>query len=143
MNQALYGYYGKQLRVSLDTGEIKTEDIDIEILKKYIGGVGYGARVLYDELEKGIDPLSPSNKIVFATSPLTANKIPGGGSIMVCFKSPLTHVWGESRSGGNFGPDLRKAGYDALIIEGASAEPVFLSINDQEVSLHPAGHLEE
>ncbi len=103
MNQALYGYYGKQLRVSLNTGEIKTEEIDIEVLKKYIGGVGYGAHVLYDELEKGVDPLSPDNKIIFATSPLTANKIPGGGSIMVCFKSPLTQAWGESRSGGNFG----------------------------------------
>lgn len=142
MSQTLYGYYGKQLRVSLNTGEIKSEEINIEVLKKYIGGVGYGARVLYDELEKGVDPLSPSNKIIFATSPLTANKIPGGGSIMVCFKSPLTQVWGESRSGGNFGPDLRKAGYDALIIEGSSAEPVFLSINDQEVSLQPASHLE-
>jgi len=56
--------------------------------------VGYGARVLYDELEKGIDPLSPDNKIIFATSPLTANNIPGGGSIMACFKSPLTMIWG-------------------------------------------------
>jgi aldehyde:ferredoxin oxidoreductase len=143
MNQTLYGYYGKQLRVSLNTGEIKTEEIDIEVLKKYIGGVGYGAHVLYDELEKGVDPLSPDNKIIFATSPLTANKIPGGGSIMVCFKSPLTQAWGESRSGGNFGPDLRKAGYDALIIEGASAEPVYLSINDQDVSLQPASHLKD
>ncbi len=143
MNQTLYGYYGKQLRVSLNTGEIKTEEIDIEVLKKYIGGVGYGAHVLYDELEKGVDPLSPDNKIIFATSPLTANKIPGGGSIMVCFKSPLTQAWGESRSGGNFGPDLRKAGYDALIIEGASAEPVYLSINDQDASLQPASHLKD
>jgi aldehyde:ferredoxin oxidoreductase len=143
MDQILYGYYGKQLRVSLNTGEIKTEEIDIEVLKKYIGGVGYGAHVLYNELEKGIDPLSPDNKIIFATSPLTANKIPGGGSIMVCFKSPLTQAWGESRSGGNFGPDLRKAGYDALIIEGASSAPVYLSINDQDVSLQPADHLKD
>ena len=108
MSNILYGYFGKQLRVSLSTGEIKSENIDVDILRKYIGGVGYGARVLYDELEKGIDPLAPDNKIVFATSPLTANNIPGGGSIMACFKSPLTQIWGESRSGGNFGPDLRK-----------------------------------
>jgi aldehyde:ferredoxin oxidoreductase len=97
--------------------------------------------VLYDEIEKGIDPLSPDNKIIFATSPLTANNIPGGGSIMLCFKSPLTHVWGESRCGGDFGPDMRRAGIDALIIEGRATEPVFLVINDDDVSLRPAGHM--
>jgi aldehyde:ferredoxin oxidoreductase len=117
------------------------EEIDSEVLKKYLGGAGYGARVLYDEIEKGIDPLSPDNKIIFATSPLTANNIPGGGSIMLCFKSPLTHVWGESRCGGDFGPDMRRAGIDALIIEGRATEPVFLVINDDDVSLRPAGHM--
>jgi aldehyde:ferredoxin oxidoreductase len=141
MGEDLCGYFGKQLRVSLDTGEASMEEIDSEVLKKYIGGVGYGARVLYDEIEKGIDPLSPDNKIIFATSPLTANNIPGGGSIMLCFKSPLTHIWGESRCGGDFGPDLRRAGLDVLIIEGRATKPVFLVINDDDVSLRPAGHL--
>lgn len=141
MSKDLCGYFGKQLRISLDTGETSMEEIDSEVLKKYLGGVGYGARVLYDEIEKGIDPLSPDNKIIFATSPLTANNIPGGGSIMLCFKSPLTHIWGESRCGGDFGPDLRRAGFDALIIEDRATEPVFLVINDDDVSLRPAGHL--
>jgi aldehyde:ferredoxin oxidoreductase len=141
MSEDLCGYFGKQLRVSLDTKETRVEQIDSAVLKKYLGGVGYGARVLYDEIEKGIDPLSPDNKIIFATSPLTANNIPGGGSIMLCFKSPLTHIWGESRCGGDFGPDLRRAGYDALIIEGRAPEPVFLVINDDDVSLRPAGHM--
>jgi aldehyde:ferredoxin oxidoreductase len=117
------------------------EEIKSAVLKKYLGGVGYGARVLYDEIEKGIDPLSPDNKIIFATSPLTANNIPGGGSIMLCFKSPLTHIWGESRCGGDFGPDMRRAGFDALIIEGRAPEPVFLVIHDDDVSLRPAGHM--
>ncbi len=76
MSQDLCGYFGKQLRISLDTKETSMEEIDSEVLKKYLGGVGYGARVLYDEIEKGIDPLSPDNKIIFATSPLTANNIP-------------------------------------------------------------------
>jgi aldehyde:ferredoxin oxidoreductase len=141
MSEDLCGYFGKQLRISLDTGEASTEEIDPEVLKKYLGGVGYGARVLYDEIDKGIDPLSADNKIIFATSPLTANNIPGGGSIMLCFKSPLTHVWGESRCGGDFGPDLRRAGFDALIIEGKAAEPVFLVINDDDVSLRSAEHM--
>ncbi|MGD9410992.1 MAG: aldehyde ferredoxin oxidoreductase family protein [Desulfobacterales bacterium] len=141
MSEDICGYFGKQLRISLDTKETRVEEIDSAVLKKYLGGVGYGARVLYDEIKKGIDPLSPDNKIIFATSPLTANNIPGGGSIMVCFKSPLTHIWGESRCGGDFGPDIRRAGFDALIIEGRAPEPVFLVINDGDVSLRSAGHM--
>ena len=141
MSEDLCGYFGKQLRVSLDTQQTRIEEIDTAVLRKYLGGVGYGARVLYAEIEKGIDPLSPDNKIIFATSPLTANNIPGGGSIMLCFKSPLTRIWGESRCGGDFGPDLRRAGFDALIIEGRATEPVFLVINDNDVSLRPAGHM--
>lgn len=141
MSKDLCGYFGKQLRISLDTKETSVEEIKSAVLKKYLGGVGYGARVLYDEIEKGIDPLSPDNKIIFATSPLTANNIPGGGSIMLCFKSPLTHIWGESRCGGDFGPDMRRAGFDALIIEGRAPEPVFLVIHDDDVSLRPAGHM--
>lgn len=141
MSEDLCGYFGKQLRISLDTQETRVEEIDSAVLKKYLGGVGYGARVLYDEIKKGIDPLSADNKIIFATSPLTANNIPGGGSTMLCFKSPLTHIWGESRCGGDFGPDIRRAGFDALIIEGRAPEPVFLEINDDAVSLRPAGHM--
>ena len=137
----LYGYFGKQLRVSLDSKEVLKENIDASILRKYLGGVGYAARVLYDEIPKGINPLSPENKLIFTTSPLTANRIPGGGSIMLCFKSPLTNTWGESRCGGNFGPHLKSAGYDALIIEGKSDYPVFLVIDDDQVFIRSAQHL--
>ncbi|MBE3085475.1 MAG: aldehyde ferredoxin oxidoreductase family protein [Bacteroidetes bacterium] len=137
----LYGYFGKQLRVSLDSKEVLKENIDASILRKYLGGVGYAARVLYDEIPKGLDPLSPENKLMFITSPLTANRIPGGGSIMLGFKSPLTNTWGESRCGGNFGPHLKSAGYDALIIEGKSDYPVFLVIDDDQVFIRSAQHL--
>jgi aldehyde:ferredoxin oxidoreductase len=134
----LYGYCGKQLRVSLNNKEILKENINASILRKYLGGAGYAARVLYDEIPKGTDPLSPENKLIFATSPLTANRIPGGGSIMLCFKSPQTNAWGESRCGGDFGPDLKKAGYDFLVIEGKSAEPVYLVINDDKIEFRSA-----
>lgn len=143
MSVELCGYFGKQLRISLNTKEAIVEQIDPGILKNYLGGVGYGAKVLYDEIGKGIDPLSPDNKIVFATSPLTANNIPGGGSIMICFKSPLTNSWGESRCGGDFGIDLRRAGFDVLIVEGRATEPVFLVINDGEVLIKPADKMVE
>jgi aldehyde:ferredoxin oxidoreductase len=138
MNNFKGGYYGKQLRVSLDSKKIVKENIDASILRKYLGGVGYAVKVLYDEIPKGIDPLSSGNKLIFSTGPLTANNIPGGGSIMLCFKSPLTNAWGESRCGGNFGPDLKKAGYDFLIIEGKSEEPVYLVINDDSIEFRPA-----
>jgi aldehyde:ferredoxin oxidoreductase len=142
MSNELYGYAGNQLRISLNTGEAKTEQIDPGVLRKYLGGAGYGARVLYDELSPGIDPLSPANKLMFVTSPLTANRIPGGGSIILCFKSPLTNAWGESRCGGDFGPDLKRAGFDALIIEDRSPEPVYIVIRDDKVEIKSAGHLQ-
>jgi aldehyde:ferredoxin oxidoreductase len=141
MGKVINGYMGKQLRINLTKKEIKVESLDLNILRKYIGGVGYGAKLLYDELNAKIDPLSADNKLVFATSPLTVNNIPGGGSIMICFKSPATNGWGESRCGGDFGPDLRKAGYDFLIIEGKSEEPIYILIEEDNVELKPAKHL--
>jgi len=135
------GYAGKQLRVSLDNKKYKIEKIDTQILKKYLGGVGYSAKILYEELDKGIDPLSPDNKIIFATGPLTSYRVPGGGSIEVCFKSPLTMAWGEARCGGNFGPDMKKAGYDFLIIEGKATESVYLLIDDNRIEFKDASHL--
>ena len=130
MADVVAGYTGKQLRVNLKKRKAKIERINPAVLRKYLGGSGYSARILYDELKKGVDPLSPANKLVFTTGPLTLNRIPGGGSIMLSFKSPLTNAWGESRCGGDFGPDLKKAGFDAIIVEDRSDEPVYLVIND-------------
>ncbi len=133
--------YGKQLRIFLNNKETRVEELDEKIMRDFLGGVGYGARVLYDELEKGIDPLGEDNKLLFATGPLTGNNMPGGGSIEICFKSPLTGGWGESRSGGNFGPDLRKTGFDFVIFEGKSEKPVYLYITDETVEFRAAEHL--
>lgn len=133
--------YGKQLRICLAQKKAKKEDLNPDILKKYLGGVGYGAKILFDELNAGIDPLGPENKIVLATGPLTSNRIPGGGSIEVCFKSPLTNGWGESRSGSDFGPDMRKTGYDFVIIEGKSTEPIYLVLTDEKIEFKSAEHL--
>lgn len=135
------GYSGKQLRVDLKKRKAAVEGIDPAVMRSYIGGAGYGAKVLYEELKKGIDPLSPNSKIVFVTSPLNENRIPGGGSVMVCFKSPLTNTWSESRCGSDFGPELRKAGFDAAIVEGRSKEPVILLIDDGKVRFIPAEQL--
>ncbi|WP_243545670.1 aldehyde ferredoxin oxidoreductase family protein [Pseudodesulfovibrio tunisiensis] len=135
------GYTGKILRVNLTTGTCTPEAMDARTARNFVGGAGYGAEILFRELEAGVDPLGADNKLVFATSPLTTNQVPGGGSIMVCFKSPQTGAWGESRCGGNFGPDMRKAGFDILIIEGKSEAPVYLSIADGKAHLGDATHL--
>lgn len=135
------GYTGQILRVNLSTKTCRAEAIDTEIARKFIGGAGFGAEVLYRELAPGIDPLGSDNKIIFATSPLSCNNVPGGGSIILCFKSPLTGAWGESRCGGNFGPDLRKAGYDHIIVEGYSETPVYLAISGGVARLEDATEL--
>lgn len=135
------GYTGKILRANLSAAECTVEDIDPVAARNFVGGAGYGAEILFREVQAGADPLGPDNKIVFATSPLTTNLVPGGGSIMVCFKSPATGAWGESRCGGNFGPDMRKAGFDHIIIEGSSDTPVYLHIADGEASLKDASEL--
>lgn len=141
MDKPTYGYAGKHLRISLNNRKVTVENIDPKVLRRYLGGAGYGARILYDELKKGIDPLSKANKLIFATSPLSLNRIPGGGSVMICFKSPLTNAWSESRCGTDFGPDLKRAGYDAVIIEDRSEKPVYIVINDEDIEIKPAEHL--
>jgi aldehyde:ferredoxin oxidoreductase len=141
MDKPTYGYAGKQLRISLNNRKVTVENIDPKVLRRYLGGTGFGARILYDELKKGIDPLSKANKLIFATGPLSLNRIPGGGSVIVCFKSPLTNAWSESKCGTDFGPDLKRAGYDAVIIEDKSEKPVYIVINDEDIEIKPAEHL--
>ena len=131
MGKTFKGYTGKELRVFLGKKQTEVRESNQRIMRAYLGGVGYGAKVFYDELSPGIDPLSPENKLIFTTSPLSLHKVPGGGSIILCFKSPATNGWGESRSGGDVGPDLKKAGFDHLIIEGRSEDPVYLVIKNR------------
>ena len=118
------GYAGQQMRIDLATRQVITEPLPAAVLRLYMGGSGYGARLLYDELPAGTDPFSPENLMIIATGPLSLNRIPGGGSVTLCFKSPLTGIWGESRVGSDFGPDLKKAGFDFLIIRGRAGAGV-------------------
>nr|MDO8077963.1 aldehyde ferredoxin oxidoreductase N-terminal domain-containing protein [Candidatus Freyarchaeota archaeon] len=124
------GYLGKILRVNLSKGKITTEELKEEIQRKYLGGSGLAARILYDELKPGINPLGPDNKLVFATGPLTGTNAPSSGRHLVAAKSPLTGYWGEATSGGFWGAELKFAGFDAVVVEGRSEEPVFLWIKD-------------
>jgi len=138
---AIYGYAGKLLRVDLTREKVSFESIKPEILREYMGGVGYGAKLLYDELPAGVDPFSPDNKLLFATGPLTGTAAPGSGFAEVCFKSPLTGLWGEAKSGGEWGGCLRKAGYDFLVVEGKSNSPKYLFIDNDKVEIKSAEKL--
>jgi aldehyde:ferredoxin oxidoreductase len=135
------GFTGKFLRLDLSSGSSRSEELDPATLRKYMGGTGIAARILYDEQPGGIDPLSPQALFVIATGPLTRKSVPGGGSVELCFKSPLTGGWGESRAGGDFGPDLRRAGFEHLVVSGKAKEPVYAVIRESGVELKSAAHL--
>ncbi|MFC1525654.1 aldehyde ferredoxin oxidoreductase family protein, partial [Candidatus Latescibacterota bacterium] len=109
--------------------------------RKYIGGWGFVAYYLMKELEPGIDPLGPANKLIFAPGIYTGTQLSGSGRSAVGAKSPLTGGFGEADVGGFFAVELVNAGYDALIVEGASDKPVYLWINDDKVEIRDAGHL--
>ena len=135
------GYMGKILRVNLTTQECREEALKPKLARDYIGGAALGTRIIYDEVPPSTDPLSPASKIVFATGPVTGTNYPSGACYQACFKSPLTGILCHSSSGGYWGADLKRAGYDALIIEGASASPVYLWIHNHKAEFRSASHL--
>lgn len=135
------GYIGKILRVNLTNGTIATEALREDWARDFVGGVGYSARLLYEELKPGTDPLGPDNKLSFMTGPVNGTMIPAASRCSVCSKSPYTGSFFHSIFGGYFGPELKFAGYDGLVIEGKAERPVYLWIDDDRVELRDAAHL--
>ena len=135
------GYAGKIAFVDLTKGEIKTETLDQDLVRRYIGGHGLGARLLYERQKKGIDPLGSENILGFTTGPLTGTKTPTGGRYMAVCKSPLTGGWGDANSGGFFGSELKAAGWDAIFMSGIASSPQYLMIADDRIELKDAAHL--
>ena len=133
-----YGYIGKVLRVNLTKGSIKAEALNPKIIYNFLGGRGYAAKILYDELKPNIPPLSEENKIIFMTGPLTGTEFPGSGRISISAKSPLTGTIFDSSMGGSFGAYLKKSGYDGIIIEGAAKNPTYILIDNGKVSIEDA-----
>ena len=132
------GFKGKILRVNLTSGEIRVEDLKEDWAKKFIGGRGYGTKIIYDEVDPKIDPLSEKNKVIIATGPLGGTLAPSSGRTMVITKGPLTGTIACSNAGGHFGPALKHAGFDLVIIEGKAKEPVYLWIYKGITELRPA-----
>ena len=135
------GWTGKILRVDLTAGRATPEDLNMEWARQYIGGRGLGTRYLYEEMDPAQDALSPENKLIFATGPLTGTYAPTGGRYMVICKSPLTGAVACSNSGGYWGPELKFAGYDMVSLEGRSPKPVYLWIYNDHVEIRDASHL--
>lgn len=132
------GWHGKLLRVNLTDGTSKVEDIPEAWLKEYVGGRGLADRYLIEEMDPRVDPYSPDNKLIFATGPLTGTPVPCGARYMVVTKGALTNAITTSNSGGHWGPELRFAGYDLLILEGKAPKPVYLFIYDDIVEVRDA-----
>ena len=135
------GFNGKLLIVDLSNKKISEESLDQDIAENFLGGAGYACRYLYDKINKDTDPLSPDNILMFMSGLFCGSNVPTSGRFVVCAKSPLTGIWGESNCGGYFGPELRKTGYDGIVIYGASESPVYLEIIEGETKIKDASSL--
>ncbi len=135
------GYAGKLLRVNLTDKTWRVEPLDPALAEKYLGGRGLAARLLYDEVGPGVDPLSPDNKLIFMTGPLVGTIAPSSGRYSLSCKSPLTGLYLYTVCSGLLGGELKQAGYDGLIVEGRAERPTVLRIVDGRVKLADAAHL--
>jgi aldehyde:ferredoxin oxidoreductase len=132
------GYAGTILRVNLSTGEIRKEPYNPDIARDFLGGRGFGIYTLYTEVPQGTDPLSPENKLIASTGPLSGLLVPGAGKMDWTTKSPQSGGYASASVGGHLTAELKYAGYDSIIFEGASETPVYLYIDDDQVELRDA-----
>ena len=135
------GICGRLLEVDLTSGAIKDHELSEETFSKYLGGRGLGARLLFDMLPFQTDAFSPENLMFFLTGPLTGTKVPGSSKFVVVTKSPLTGTWCDSYSSGKFPIEIKKLGYDGMVIRGRSNAPCYLRIDNEGVRIKEAGWL--
>ena len=134
-------YAGKLLRVDLGSGPLRFESISEADVRRYLLGSGLAARIYYEEMDPGLDPLHPDSPLLAMNGLLTGTFSPTGCRSSWCGRSPLTGIWNEANMGGHWGAELRFAGLDGLIVTGRAAEPVYLWIHDGQAEIRPAGHL--
>jgi len=137
----MYGYAGKILTVNLTEGRVIKEPLREDLVENYIGGEGFAARLLWEKLKPGVDPLSPENVLILSTTAFSGSAFPPGSRTILCYKSPLTGAYGQNGMGGSFAPYLKFAGYDLLIVEGKAEKPVYLFIDNEEVEIRDATQL--
>lgn len=137
----MHCYSGKFLKVNLSKEKFEELSLPEQDLDLFIGGTGIAAKIIFDAVDPRVDPLSPENVLVFATGPLTGTIAPTSARFTVAAKSPLTRGWGEAHAGGFWGVELKRSGYDGLIIVGRASSPVYLHIRDENVELRDANKL--
>ncbi|MEX1297456.1 MAG: aldehyde ferredoxin oxidoreductase N-terminal domain-containing protein, partial [Desulfotignum sp.] len=137
----LYGYAGHTLRIDLSSGIIEKQPLKQAWVDEFIGGRGFTAKILYDEIPPGTDPLGPDNRFVIAMGPLSGLFLPAAGKTHFAAKSPATGGYGDSNMGGHFGVTMKYAGYDVTILTGRAQEPSYIFIDNDTVEIRPAAHL--
>jgi aldehyde:ferredoxin oxidoreductase len=135
------GYFGKFLKVNLTDGQIEDVAVSHDDLEKYIGGSTLAARIIYEHVSPGMDPLSPENPLVFATGPFTGANVPMVSRLAVCGISPGTGLWGEATTGGKFPIRMKGTGYDGILITGKSPNPAYLYVKPGQAEIRDASHL--
>ena len=134
-------YAGQILRLDLNDGTQRVEPVDDADVRMYLLGSGLAAKIYYEEMDPGLDPLDPASPLLAFTGLLTGTFSPTGCRSTWCGRSPLTGIWDEANMGGHWGAELRFAGFDGLVVTGRAAEPVYLWIHDGQAEVRPAGHL--
>ena len=137
----MYGYHGKVMLIELDEQSIHWEPLDETVLRRFLGGTGLGAYLLYTYSPPGVDPLSPENPLIFVTSPLVGSRLTTSSKFAVVTKSPLTGFIGDSLSSSFLATELKKTGFDAIVVTGRSPSPTMLAITDDSVEFLDASHL--
>ena len=135
------GYTGKILRIDLSRKSSTVEPLNMLEARRFIGGRGLAAKLLFDEIPLGAEPLGPGNKLIFATGPVTGTLVPGSSRYVIVTKSPETKLFLDSYAGGDFPAEIKYAGYDFIIIEGNAEKPTYILIDDNNVELREATHL--
>jgi aldehyde:ferredoxin oxidoreductase len=135
------GHAGKFLHVNLTDASCSDFIIDDATLQKYMGGSCLAAKLFLDKYPVNLDPLAPGSPLMIMTGPMVGSGFPGTSRFIVSAKSPQTGIWGESACGGTFSPDLKRAGYDGIVIDGKAKSPVYLSITDDGAQILDASHL--
>jgi aldehyde:ferredoxin oxidoreductase len=135
------GYFGRMLRIDLSTRKMAEEVISDDFALKFLGGSGFAAHYVFNEINPDVDPLSRENKLIFAAGPFCGTSFPAGNRYAVASKSPLTGIWGHATASGFWGPELRFTGHDGIIIEGRADSPVYLYVTGNEKRILDARHL--
>src|SRR3990172_2086386 len=135
------GYAGKILRVDLTNERVSEETLDEATLRKWVGGAGFGAKYLYEEVPPGVEWSDPQNRLIFATGPLGGTRVAGSGTFSVSAKGPLTNGATATQANGYLGAYMKCSGYDGIVIQGAAKRWLYLHLHDGTAELRDASHL--